>query len=188
MKNKQGGKLKKGFVMAALVAALGGAVWLNMNYSAASGDLLQKSADSSTLKNLGETEYVNQNTDTSATQTSAKVSDYFSKARSDREKARNEAIALLKETVNDAKAEAEAKKTANEKLNIIAENMEKESAIETVIKAKGFEEAVAVIGEKEINIMVPGGDLTQSQVLQIQDAVTANSSISVENIKIVPIK
>lgn len=188
MKNKQGSKLKKGFVMAALVAALGGAVWLNMNYSAASGELLQNSTETSNAKTLGETEYVNQNTEASATQTSAKVADYFSKARSEREKTRNEAIALLKETVNDTKAETEAKKSATEKLNTIAENMEKEAAIETVVKAKGFEDAVAVIGEKEINIMVPGGELTQSQVLQIQDAVTANSSILVENIKIVPIK
>ena len=47
---------------------------------------------------------------------------------------------------------------------------------------------MAVIGEKGITVMVQSGELTQSQTLQIQDAVTANSSIAVENIKIVNIK
>lgn len=188
MKQKQSSKPKKIVIMAALAVALGAAVWLNMNYSAASGGFVKSKTASSQVKNLGDTEYVNNTTEKKATETSAAGADYFTKAKADREKTRNEAIALLKETANDAKATAEAKAEAAKKAAAIADNMDKEAAIETVIKAKGFEQAVAVIGEKGITVMVQSGELTQSQTLQIQDAVTANSSITVENIKIVNIK
>lgn len=188
MKQKQSSKPKKIVIMAALAVALGAAVWLNMNYSAASGGFVKNEAASSQTKNLGDTEYVNKNTAAGVTETSAVAADYFTKARADREKSRNEAIVLLKETANDAKATAEAKNEAAKKATAIAAAMDQEAAIETVIKAKGFEQAVAVMGENGITVMVQSGELTQSQTLQIQDAVTANSSIPVEKIKIVNIK
>ena len=188
MKQKQSSKPKKIVIMAALAVALGGAVWLNMNYSAASGGFVKSETASSQVKNLGDTEYVNNNTEAKVTETSAAAADYFTKAKADREKTRNEAIALLKETAKDAKATDEAKNEATKKATAIAEAMNQEAAIETVIKAKGFEQAVAVIAENGITVMVQSGDLTQSQTLQIQDAVTANSNIAVEKIKIVNIK
>lgn len=185
MKSKQSSKSKKALVMAALVAALGGAIWLNMTYSSSAGGFFNAGANSSQTKNLGDTEYVNQQNEQPATETAAKEADYFTKTRVDREKARNEAINLLKETVNDTKSDADAKKAANAKIENIATRMEKEAAIETVIKAKGFDEVVAVINDNDVNIVVKADSLLESQILQIQDAVTANLEISLENIKIV---
>mgnify|MGYP003434890052 CR=1 FL=1 len=67
----------------------------------------------------------------------------------------------------------------------VAERMEKEASIETLIKAKGFEKVVAVIGDKDVTVIVSAEALLPSQTLQIQDAVTSQTEISLQNIKIV---
>ena len=64
---------------------------------------------------------------------------------------------------------------------------EKESNIETLLKAKGFDKALAVIGDSGISIIVKSEGLTSAQTLQIQDIVTSETDISLNNIKIIPI-
>ena len=74
-----------------------------------------------------------------------------------------------------------------EKIASIAENIEKENNIETLLKAKGFEETVAVIGDSGITVIVKSEGLTSPQTLQIQDIVTQESKIPLGNIKIIPV-
>lgn len=178
---------KKQVIMAGLVVALAGAVWLNMKYSSGAGGFIATGSASST-KNLGDTQYVLNESESEVTETAAAEADYFTTARADREKTRNEAINLLKETVDDTTATDEAKTKANNKINEIAGRMEKESAIETLVKSKGFDEAVTVIGDDSVTVIVKAEELLSSQTLQIQDAVTSQTEISLDKIKIVAIK
>ena len=174
-------------VMAALILSLGGAVWLNMEYSGGAGGFVNAPQTSSS-KNLGDTQYViNEITDESA-QTSANQSDYFVAARTEKEKTRNDAIKILEETVKDVTKDEKTKNEAADNIAKIALRMEKETLIETVIKAKGFSDAVVIIGDDNVNVVVKAEELLQSQVLQIQDAVTAETKISLEKIKIVNVK
>lgn len=174
---------KKQVIMAALLLALGGAVWLNMQYSSGAGGFIS-TGQTSSVKNLGDTKYVANVSETSAVQTAAET-DYFTVAAADRKKAREEALSLLEETTRSVDSDSEAKSDAAAKMAEIAERMEKEANIETLIKAKGFEKAIVVIGDNDVNIVVQSDDLLQSQILQIQDAVTSETEISLENIKIV---
>ena len=171
----------KQVVLAALLAALGGAVWLNMQYSTVAGGFVQSTSSN---KNLGDTKYVATVSDSSALQTAAST-DYFKTATADRKAAREEALALLEDTLKSADLDSVAKAAATDKMALIAERMEKEAAIETLIKAKGFEKAVAVIGDDNVTVIVSAEELLPSQTLQIQDAVTSQTEISLQNIKIV---
>lgn len=171
----------KQIVTAALLAALGGAVWLNMQYSTAAGGFM---SNTSSNKNLGDTKYVANISDTSALQTAAPT-DYFKSAAADRKNSREEALALLEDTLKSADSDSDAKADAVTKMTLIAERMEKEAAIETLVKAKGFEKAVVVIGDDNVTVIVSAEELLPSQILQIQDAVTSQTEISLENIKIV---
>ena len=173
----------KQIVAAALIAALGGAVWLNMQYSTAAGNFLS-TTDTASNKNLGDTKYVATLSEPSAVQTAAE-SDYFDLARADRKKSRDEALALLEDTLKNVDSNADAKLKATEKMSLIAERMEKEASMETLIKAKGFEKAIVVIGDNDISVVVKADELLPAQILQIQDAVTSQTEISLENIKIV---
>lgn len=175
---------KHQLIMAALVLVLGGAVWLNMEYASGAGGFLQTGKTSS-LKNLGDTKYVMNESVISATETAAKVDDYFAAARTERSKTREEALKLLEEAAEKAGADAEAKAAVTEQLTIMATRMEKETSAEALIKAKGFADAVVIIGDQDVNVIVQSEELLQSQILQIQDAIVSEIEISLENIKIV---
>lgn len=174
---------KKQLVMAALLLVLGGAVWLNMEYASGAGGFVT-TGQTSSIKNLGDTKYVMNESVVPSTEASAEVT-YFSSARAERKKTREEALALLEEAAANTDADEKTKAEVAKGLAQIADRMEKETSIETLIKAKGFEEAVAIIGDKDVNIIVQSDELLQSQILQIQDAVRSEIEISLENIKIV---
>ncbi len=177
---------KKALVMSLLILALGAAVWLNMEYSSSGGFI--KTEQTASNKNLGEAKYVAKTESETVKATVASEADYFAKTRADREKTRNEELSILEEAVKNVKSDSSAKSKATEKVAALTSRMEKENAIETVIKSKGFEDAIVVIGDNNINVVVKSSDLLQSQTLQIQDAVVSETKASLENIKIVNIK
>ena len=172
---------KTQIVVAVMVVALGAAIWLNMKYSPTSG------------KYLGEASYVsNSSSEGAALQTSAKAkeenSEYFTTVKKERESVRKEAQETIEETLKNEKLSDEDKKSALAKIEEIAGRMESESNIETLLKAKGFEKAVAVISDTGISVIVKSDGLTSAQTLQIQDIVTSETNIPLSNIKIVPVK
>ena len=172
---------KSQIAVTAMVLALAAAIWLNMKYTPSSG------------KYLGEAAYVNnKSSESEAVQTAAKTEekdgDYFSSAKKEREDARKEAQELIEETLKSDKLTEEDKKSAVAKAEEIADRMESEANIEALLKAKGFEKALAVISDTGISVVVKSEGLTSAQTLQIQDIVTAETNIPLSNIKIVPIK
>lgn len=167
-------------VLALMLVALGGAVWLNMKFS-------------SSEKYLGEATYVNSNAETSgeAVQTSAKVSendDYFATARKDRQKSLDEAQQMVEETLKSANATEQERENALNTVNKITARVEKANNIETVLKAKGFDDAVIVIGDTDVNVIVKSDGITTAQTIQIQDVVTSQTDVALNNIKIVSVK
>lgn len=172
---------KSQIAVTAMVLALAAAIWLNMKYTPSSG------------KYLGEASYVNNtSSESGAVQTSAKAEekneDYFTAAKKERETARKEAQELIEETLKSDKLTEEDKKSAVAKAEEIAGRMESEGNIEALLKAKGFEKALAVISDTGISVVVKSEGLTSAQTLQIQDIVTSETNIQLANIKIVPIK
>ena len=172
---------KSQIAVTAMVLALAAAIWLNMKYTPSSG------------KYLGEASYVNNtSSESEAVQTSAKAEekseDYFSTAKKERENARKEAQELIEETLKSDKLTEEDKKSAVAKTEEIADRMDSETNIVALLKAKGFEQALAVISVTGISVVVKSEGLTSAQTLQIQDIVTSETNIPLSNIKIVPIK
>ena len=178
---------KRQIVLAVLILALAAAVWLNMKYSAANGGFNIAGTDNSS-KVLGGTQYVNEDMQNeSAVETSAK-NDYFESARADRTASREDAADLLKDTINNVSLDAATKQAAVESLAVIAKRIENEASIESLIKAKGFPDAVAIIGDEGITVIVKCDELLSSETLQIQDIVTAQTGLTLEKIKIVTVK
>lgn len=175
---------KKQFVVAAMVLALGGAIWLNMQYSASSGGFLNSSSNST--KNLGDTKYVSAD---DAVETSAKVDTYIENAKKERTETREKATKLIEDTLKKTNLTEAEKNNAVKSLEQEAKNVLAESNIETTLKAKGFADVLALISENSVTVMVKTDDsLLSSQTLQIQDAVLAEKEIPLEKIKIVTVK
>jgi len=174
---------KKQLLLAIMVLALGGAIWLNMEYSATSGGFTNTVSNSN--KNLGDTKFVA--TD-EAVETSGKVEDYFATAKKDRETARNDAVKLIEETLKSTEITDEQKKNAMLELTAAAKAVTQEADIETELVAKGFKQVLCMISGEKATVIVKSNGVTSAQTLQIQDAVTSKSGVTLENIKIVTVK
>lgn len=121
------------------------------------------------------------NTDVDAGNT---IEDYFSAAVIDRESARDEALEVLQGVVDDAEASEDAKEQALKDIATMAKVIENESNIETLVKAKGFEECVAVINGDRANVIVKSEGLQPNDLSQILEIVYLQAGILPENVTI----
>lgn len=176
---------KRHITLAVMVVALAAAVWFNMEYSVSG-----IGTDSNSSKYLGQAEFVSNDAVESAVETGAKPQeeDYFTTVKTQREDTRKNQLEMLEETLNDATLSDDVKKEAVSRKSEITAQMENESAIETLLTAKGFDKVVAVMSDSGVNIVVKKEKLSDAETLQIQDAVMSQTGITLENIKIVTIK
>ena len=70
-------------------------------------------------------------------------------------------------------------------MGALAEDMEAEANVETLVMSKGFEQCVAVINGDAASIVVKSDGLIASQISQINEIVYEQAGISPVNIRIV---
>ena len=117
---------------------------------------------------------------------SENVASYFASVQISRQQARDEALEVLQLVIDSESAVESAKAEAIADVSRIADEIASEANIETLIKAKGFEECIAVISDGCANIVVKTDSaLMQNEVAQILEIVVEESGISPEYIKIV---
>ena len=63
--------------------------------------------------------------------------------------------------------------------------MQNESNIETLVKAKGFEECVAIISDNSVSVIVSADELKAAEAAQILAIVYDTTGISPENVSII---
>ncbi len=129
---------------------------------------------------------------TSATESSKNASNenvtqtFFAAAKSDRESTRESEFLYLDAIVNSETATASAKESAEKQKADIVSRMEQELALETIVKAKGFGDAIVTIGDGGVSIVVGSGELTAEQANQILAAVVAETTFKATDVKIIP--
>ena len=110
---------------------------------------------------------------------------YFAASLVSRQRARDEAMEVLQGVVENADATETVKNQALGDISRIALDIEREGNIETLIKAKGFEDCVAVVSGTTANIIVKSEGLLQSDIAQITEIVYEQAGIDPANIRIV---
>ncbi len=110
--------------------------------------------------------------------------DYFSSAKLSRAQTRAKNEETLMEIVNSAKMEEAQKQDAVNSLIHLTEVSEMETATETLLGAKGFENAIVTITSDSVDVVVDAEGLTKQQIVQIQDIVKRKTKVAVENIVI----
>lgn len=113
-------------------------------------------------------------------------SSFFRDFRFERESTRKEEVEYIREIVDNPKSDPEMKKEAQAQLLDITKNMEKELGIEALIKAKGFQDALVILHENSVSVIIDKQDLKPEEVAQILDIVKRESGEKPENIKIIP--
>lgn len=135
-------------------------------------------SDSGT-KILGEAELVGSSVDTLESDT------YFASAIINKERSRDEALETLQVVVDSAEESPERRDMALSEIMNIASYTTIEATVEEMIKAKGFDDCIAIVSGDNINVIVKSEGLLTSEVAQITDIVKSETGFSADNIRIV---
>lgn len=146
------------------------------------GLMTEAEAVSSTNKNYGEAQLVSVSNDSG--------SKFFEEARLKREKAHDAALDTIQKTLKSASLSADEKKTYAQELTGNLENLNAETEIETLVKAKGFADCLCFLqaDRADLTVMTSGDALTAAQVAQIRDIILSKSSVTAQNITVVEVK
>lgn len=194
---------KRQLVIAALVVALGAAVYLNWQFSGVQ-PVTVTDAESETAKQLGQTTYVNtevsNSSDTSETtsenssveaNTSATGStlsreqqEYFANERINRSQSQEKAIESLSDIIESASSSESAKQDAVKSAEKLALAIKAESNIESEIKTKGFADCLVSINNDSCSVIVPKGKLDDATAISIKDIVVRQGGIEYDKITI----
>ena len=115
-------------------------------------------------------------------------SSVISEAKLNREQIRAKNTENLTNIVNDTAIDKASKTEAINELAKIAEYSEKEAAIELLLEAKGFNDAVASVAEDSVDIVINQQTLENSQKAQIEDIAKRKTGVTSDKITINVIK
>ena len=120
-----------------------------------------------------------------APNTEVSTGTYFSATQVSRQRARDEALEVLQSVVDNVEADEIVKAEALAGISAIAEEIQKESNIESLITAKGFEQCVAVLNGDSISIVVSADTLQPAQIAQINEIVYSQTGITPAGVTII---
>lgn len=181
------GKHKKSIIVVCCVMIIGISVYsdfmINRNNDEINTGSYIYNSDTTqeSTKILGEAKLVDNMSDTYSEDTEA----YFVSAQLNRQRSRDEALETLQVVIDSSETMPDVKDEALNRMISIASEIETEAIVEEMIKAKGFEDCLAVMTGEKINIIVKTPGLLTSEVAQITEIVTQETGFSPENIVIV---
>lgn len=118
--------------------------------------------------------------------TSKDSSKFFAEYRLERDRVRGQQADLLKEMAQSATSPEDSRKVAYGRLLSINQNVGKELELEQLLKAKNFEDAVVVMHENAVTIVVKSAELSSKELNIITDLATRTTGRSAKDIVIVP--
>ena len=108
---------------------------------------------------------------------------YFASTQVSRDRARDDALAVLQNVVDSAETDSVERNQALEDIATMAANIEAEANIEAMVMAKGFEQCVAIINDGMCTIVVMSEGLLPNQMSQINEIVYEQTGIKPVNVK-----
>lgn len=114
--------------------------------------------------------------------------DFFAMAIINRTQVRDSALEVLREIASNPDTLPDAKEDALSSISKIADDMSAEANIETLIKAKGIADCVAVISGESCSVVVNAVGLQPGELTQITDIVFEQTGIPTKNITVVEAK
>lgn len=167
----------KSIIVASAALLIGIAVYLNYRWF----------YDPTASMGFGENNMQNgaSDSESAGTEADGENNDYFTLTALDRQEARDEALDVLKLVTENEEASSEAKAEASARISQIAVDIQNEANIESLVKAKGFEECVAIISEGSVSVIVSADTLQASQMAQILTIVCETTGITPDKVSVI---
>ena len=194
---------KKELVAGMLVILIGVAGYLNWSYQ----DTIRVNDSDSyieTGKKLGEAQFVSnveEVTDENTEEAEETASDaanveevkdtdgnYFENARLEREEARSKALEILNQTAANESFDEDVRKKAGDKIIQTADNVEKETEIESLAQSKGYDLVCAYISDDVANISVKKDGFSENDVTVLCEIVASQTHMPMNCIRIIEVK
>jgi len=177
---------KRNLVILLAVLVIGGAVWLNIALFSEGAKQVNGGEAGETDAVQGGATFVEGEETDAAGDAVDEVDSYFASAQVERQRSRDEAIEVLQMVVDNPEALDESKSVAMSEITRIANDMNNEGKIESLVTAKGFDRCIAVISDAKCNVIVKvDSTLLPNQVAQIQEIVYEQAGILPANVKII---
>lgn len=114
------------------------------------------------------------------------LASYMAQARLNREQIRSKNKETLLQVINNNDISEGEKKKAIKSMVKLTELNEKENTIETLLKAKGFDDIVVTISDKQADVIISENEVDDAKRAQIEDVIKRKAGVSVDNITITP--
>lgn len=176
---------KKNLLAFTVLLTVCGGIYLNWRYSGGNTQDLVDTLDAQ--KVMSDDTLVLSDHLTQVSADGDTVTDYFAAVRLSRQKARDSAVSLLQEAM--AYGEETAAESSGTQLEDIVQTALCEAQIESLVIAKGYTDCVAYMSEDGISVAVasPEGGLQETDVALIADIVMTQSSLTMEEIRVVEV-
>ncbi len=176
---------KKHIILACLTLILGVAVYMNYAFASVEDDItaektMADASDSGSVEaaNYGDAAFVSAEGE----------NDYFAQVRLARMTSRDEAVETLSAILGGGDLSDEENATYTGEAVTLSKLSESENAIESLIKAQGFEDCVVYLNGSMANIVVKSEGLVPAEAAQIKDILLTEVTIPAETIRIFEVK
>ena len=119
--------------------------------------------------------------------TSGDASAVVAQAKVTREQVRAKSKEDLLSIIDNENLSDEQKQTAVNQMVQMTDLAEKETAAETLLASKGFDEAVVSLAADSADVVVNAADLSEANRAQIEDIITRKTGVAAQNIVITPV-
>lgn len=174
---------KKHILGAALILALGAAVFINWQFSGSS-------AVKPTAKELGAATYVSREAKATADEAvkgGLTPQEKIAKLRTERSQAQDKAMDAAKNILQLSDSSDKAKEEAVRQAGVIERRILVQSNIESILAAKGFTNALCYLSDSGCTVSVMADDMEKDSPLIIKDVVMSQINVDFNQIVIVEI-
>lgn len=174
------------------MAALGDAKLVNAN--AVTENTITNTENENTVTNEGiEKENIKQNTietgstveeNSTKSEDSTENEDYFTKSRLERDTMYSQTLETYENMINNDNISENQKSIAQQEITKINNQKNAIMIAENLIKVKGFEDLIIFVNNENVSVIIKADKLEEKDVAQIQNIITRELEVSIENINI----
>lgn len=110
--------------------------------------------------------------------------DFFVDYRLERDRIRSQQVEMLREIINNPKADDASRKEASTRWLALTEELGKETELENLVKAKGFEDALVFLQGTTAVVIIKAKDLNVVESSKVMDVIKRGTGIKSENINV----
>lgn len=112
------------------------------------------------------------------------ITNYYAKSKLERDAMYSQMIETYEKILNSSNSLETQKQAATQEITKINELKNKIMICENLINTKGFENCVIFVNEESINVIIGSDTLKVEEIAQIQNIVSRELNIEIENIHI----